>query len=177
MSDLNAIRRVLATTVPRWLPLIETLPPDLLERPPSAGEWSAAECLEHLLHAERAVFGVRLRHLLEGRPELVAFDPNAPRTAAPERTSAERIAAWTAARGEHLQMLEQLTDADLQRSSHHPEYGTTTLAMVLNTWTAHDLDHTIQAEIALMQPFIPNTGHWHWEFAAREIGAQAAVVS
>ncbi len=95
MSDLNAIRRVLATTVPRWLPLIETLPPDLLERPPSAGEWSAAECLEHLLHAERAVFGVRLRHLLEGRPELV----------------------------------------------------------------------------------IPNTGHWHWEFAAREIGAQAAVVS
>ena len=174
MSDLDAIRRLLATTVPRWEQLIETLQPAALERRPRPGEWSAADCLEHLLHTERAVFGVRLRHLLEGRPQLVPYDPDAPRDREPERTPRERVAAFRAARDEHLRLLGQLSDADLQRSSHHPEYGLTTLGMVVNTWAAHDLDHTIQAETALMQPFIPETGHWHWEFAPREILAEAA---
>ena len=67
------------------------------------------------------------------------------------------------------------SEADLQRSSHHPEYGTTTLAMILHTYAAHDLDHTIQAETALMQPLIPHTGHWRWEFAAKEMSAAAQV--
>ena len=174
MSDLDAIRLLLATTVPRWQQLIDTLPPEVVERCPKPGEWSAADCLEHLLHTERAVFGVRLRHLLEGRPQLVPYDPEAPREAEPERTPREQIAALSAARGEHLRLLGQLSDADLQRSSHHPEYGPTTLGMVLNTWAAHDLDHMIQAETALMQPFIPDTGHWHWEFAPKEILAEAA---
>ena len=84
----------------------------------------------------------------------------------------DRVAAFSTARGEHLHLLAQLSDADLQRSSHHPEYGPTTLRMVLNTWAAHDLDHTMQAETALMQAFIPDTGHWHWEFASKEILAQ-----
>ena len=174
MSDLDAIRRVLATTVPRWQQLIDTLPPELVERCPKPGDWSAADCLEHLLHTERVVFGVRLRHLLEGRPQLVPYDPEAARDREPERTPRERVAAFSAERGEHLRLLGQLSDADLQRSSHHPEYGPTTLGMVLNTWAAHDLDHTIQAETALMQPFIPASGHWHSEFAPKEILAEAA---
>jgi hypothetical protein len=174
MSDLDAIRRVLATTVPRWQQLIDTLPPELVARCPKPGEWSAADCLEHLLHTERAVFGVRLRHVLAGRPQLVPYHPEAPRDLEPERTPRERVAAFSAERGEHLRLLGQLSDADLQRSSHHPEYGPTTLGMVLHTWAAHDLDHTIQAETALMQPFIPATGHWHWEFAPKEILAEAA---
>lgn len=166
---LDTIRKVLASTAPRWQALVETVPAELLERKPTPTEWSAAECLEHLLHSERDIFGVRMRHLLEGRPELVAYDPDAPREADPERSSQERIAAFKAARDENLKMLDQCTDQDLQRTSHHPEYGPTTLAMILNTWTSHDLDHTIQAETALMQPFIPQSGHWQWEFAAKEI--------
>ena len=86
MSDLDAVRRLLATTVPRWQELVDTLPPEAIERHPRRGEWSAADCLEHLLHAERAVFGVRLRHLLEGRPRLIPYDPEAPRDREPERS-------------------------------------------------------------------------------------------
>jgi uncharacterized damage-inducible protein DinB len=174
-TALDAIRGVLASTVPRWQQLVDNVPPDLLERRPAAGAWSAAECLEHLLHVERVVFGKRLRDLLAGRPALVPYDPDAPRELEPERTPAERVAAWRAAREEHLRLLAPLTEADLQRSSDHPEYGTTTLAMILHTYAAHDLDHTIQAETALMQPFIPHTGHWRWEFAAKDTAAAAQV--
>jgi hypothetical protein len=174
---LDTIRKVLASTVPRWQTLVETVPAELLERKPTPTEWSAAECLEHLLHTERAVFGVRLRHLMEGRPELVAYDPETASTDEPERTAVERVAAWRQEREEHLRILAEATDEDLQRTSHHPEYGPTTLAMILNTWTSHDLDHTIQAETALMQPFIPLSGHWQWEFAAKEIGADPSLRS
>ena len=66
------------------------------------------------------------------------------------------------------QLLAQQLGGDVARTG-SGEYGRTTLEMVLNTWAAHDLDHTMQAELALMQPFIPRTGHWHWEFAAKEM--------
>src|SRR5689334_4138115 len=48
-NTLPQARAVLSTTAARWLKLTETLPSDLLARPPLPGEWSAAECLQHLL--------------------------------------------------------------------------------------------------------------------------------
>jgi hypothetical protein len=44
------------------------------------------------------------------------------------------------------------------------------LAELLNTWTAHDLQHTVQAEEALMQAFIPGTGPFRFRFAAHDVG-------
>ncbi len=38
--------------------------------------------------------------------------------------------------------------------------GTVTLAELLQTWAAHDLNHTVQAERALMQPFMLGCGTW-----------------
>jgi hypothetical protein len=45
------------------------------------------------------------------------------------------------------------------------------LRVVLSTWTAHDLQHTVQAEEALMQAFIPGTGPFRFRFADHDIGA------
>jgi hypothetical protein len=53
---LTWARAVLTTTPERWLSLIAALPAELLERPPSAGEWSAVGCLHHLVETERLVF-------------------------------------------------------------------------------------------------------------------------
>ena len=49
--------------------------------------------------------------------------------------------------------------------------------MLLNLWTAHDLQHTVQAEEALMQVFIPGTGHWRWEFTDHDVEVRAPRVS
>jgi uncharacterized damage-inducible protein DinB len=169
-GDLDAARRLLTTTAGRWQSLVEAAPDELLRRPPAPGEWSAADCLDHLLLTERAVFGARLRAILEGR-DLVAFDPDAPPDAGPERTPRARAAALAAERERNLAVLNGLTEADLDRTARHPEYGMLALRVVLSTWAAHDLQHTVQAEEALMQAFIPGTGPFRFRFAAHDVGS------
>jgi hypothetical protein len=171
MTDvLDSSRRILSTTAGRWHGLVETTPDELLVRRPAPGEWSAAECLKHVLLTEKAVFGQRLRAILEGR-EMVAFDPSAPRDPEPHRTLSQVAMAFTDERDRNLAVLSGLTPADLERSSRHPEYGMVALSTVLNTWAAHDLQHTVQAEEALMQAFLPGTGPWRFRFADHEAGA------
>jgi hypothetical protein len=41
---------------------------------------------------------------------------------------------------------------------------------MLHTWAAHDLNHTIQAERALMQPFMLGCGPWRSFFQDHEVG-------
>jgi len=169
MTDvLESARRILSTTAGRWQSLVETAPEELLQRPPAPGEWSAADCLNHLLLTERVVFGGRLRAILEGR-DLATFDPHEPRDPDPERTPQEVATALVAERDQNLAVLGGLTPADLERGSRHPEYGMVALRVVLNTWAAHDLQHTVQAEEALMQAFIPGTGPFRFRFADHEV--------
>jgi hypothetical protein len=170
---LDAARRVLSTTADRWRSLAEAAPDELLRRPPAPGEWSAADCLDHLLLTERAVFGARLRAILEGR-DLVAFDPDAPRDPGPERTPGAAAAALAAERERNLAVLRGLSAADLDRAARHPEYGPLPLRVVLSMWAAHDLQHTVQAEEALMQAFIPGTGPFRFRFADHDVGAQGS---
>jgi hypothetical protein len=165
---LDSARRLLSTTAARWQSLVEAAPEELLGRPPAPGEWSAADCLDHLLLTERAVFGARLRAILQGR-DMVAFDPLGTREPRPERTPQEVAAALASERGENLAVLGGLEPADLERSSRHPDYGMVPLRVVLSTWTAHDLQHTVQAEEALMQAFIPGTGPFRFRFADHEV--------
>lgn len=42
---------------------------------------------------------------------------------------------------------------------------------LLNVWAAHDLQHVVQAEEALMQAFIPGTGPFRFRFAAHDVEA------
>ena len=74
MDELNALRRVMSTTIARWQNLVDTIPEELLDRPSTEGEWSAADCLRHMLFTERRFFGWRLKDLMEGLPELVPYD-------------------------------------------------------------------------------------------------------
>ncbi len=72
---LGHVQAILSTTPERWQQLVSTLPSDLLTRAPAAGEWSAFNCLQHLLVAERQVFPVRFRAFLIGQG-FSDFDPN-----------------------------------------------------------------------------------------------------
>jgi hypothetical protein len=169
MTDLlDSATRLLSITPGRWQSLVEAAPDELLQRPPAPAEWSAAECLTHLLVAERFVFGARLHAILEGR-DMPAFDPSAPREPEPERTPRDVARALAAERDANLRLLGGLTPDDLERGARHPQYGMVALHVVLNTWAAHDLQHTVQAEEALMQAFLPGTGPFRFRFADNEV--------
>lgn len=160
---LSRVRAVLLTTVPRWETLVTVLPADLLAAVPAPGEWSAADCLGHLLDTERAVFPVRVRAFLAGE-DFPAFDPDAEGTAPGAREPAAILSEFTRLRQESLRLLHALGEADLPRTARHAELGPVTLEQLLHEWAAHDLMHTVQAERALMQPFIPGTGPWRSYF-------------
>ena len=61
-------------------------------------------------------------------------------------------------------------DDAMQGLARHAELGHVTLAQFLNEWAAHDFNHTVQAERAIMQPFISGSGPWRFYFADHDLG-------
>jgi uncharacterized damage-inducible protein DinB len=168
---VEQVQAVLSTTPERWQRLVRTLPIELLTRPPVEGEWSALRCLQHLLDAERLVFPVRVRAFLAGE-DFVDFDPNQRRGWPDAQSSEHLMDAFTRARHESLVLLKQVKDEDLRRTVEHPQFGTVRLEEMLHTWVAHDLMHTVQAERALMQPFMLGSGPWRTFFRDHEAGGR-----
>ncbi len=159
---LTAVIAVLRSTPSRWQTFAESYPPDLLNHSPAAGEWSAVAVLSHLLDTERYVFPVRVRSFLAGQ-DFQAFDPDREGTP-PKAAMLEMVSTFAALRAESLTLLETLTTADLDRRARHAELGVVSLAEMLHEWAGHDLMHTVQAEQAMMQPFIAGCGAWQIYF-------------
>jgi hypothetical protein len=166
-NPLPQAQAVLSTTAARWQHLAEVLPADLLSRPAAPGEWAALDCLRHLLDAERLVFPVRLQALLAGQ-DFVPFDPNREGAKHTTETPQQMAAEFARLRAESLVTLAKVTVDDLPRRARHPEFGLVTLVELLHTWPAHDLNHTMQAERALMQPFMLGSGPWRKFFQDHE---------
>jgi hypothetical protein len=174
MDDiLGAVRSVLVTTPTHWQALAASLPDEALRRDPAPGEWSALACLGHLTDGERWVFPARVEAFRAGR-DFAAFDPDAQGTPLDQLPSVAELAAeFARLRAESLALLATLTEADLGRTARHSELGTVTLGQLLHEWAAHDLMHTMQAESALMQPFIAGLGPWYEYFQHHDATATA----
>lgn len=162
---IPSVRSVLRTTPRRWNSLTETVPPELLGRAPAPGEWSALDCLQHLVETERTVFPARITHLLRGE-DFPGFDParQGARTGALP-APAELAGEFYRLRKGSLALLDRLVPADLKRKARHQELGTVTMEELIHQWAGHDLMHTVQAERALLQPFIEGCGPWRPYFA------------
>lgn len=167
MTDVIALARaVLGTTPARWNALA-ALPASLLDQPPRAGEWSATACLGHLVDTERYVFPLRVRAFLAGQ-DFPAFDPDAQGTRIAAGQAPALAAEFAELRATNLALLDSVTAADLVRTARHQELGPVTLDELLHEWAAHDLNHTIQAEQSVMQPFIAGCGPWRGYFVAHD---------
>jgi hypothetical protein len=167
-NQLGMVRAILTTTAARWSNLTEIVSLEVLARTPAPGEWSAMDCLCHLLDAERWVFPVRLQALLSGK-NFVGFDPDTQGThftaQSPERLAEE----FARLRKASLVEFDRLTSEDLICTAQHSELGTVTLNELAHEWAAHDLMHTVQAERAMMQPFILASGPWRSFFHDHDV--------
>lgn len=173
MSDLLvAARSILATSVARWTALAR-IDSDLLARRPAAGEWSAIQCLQHVVDTELVVFRARVLAILEGR-DFEGFDPDTQGhvDAIGRTTAADLAAEFGRMRAESLTTLAGLTAADLPRTARHADLGIVTLEQLLNEYAAHDTMHIVQAERALMQAFIPGSGPWRGSFSDHDADAE-----
>jgi hypothetical protein len=149
---------VLTVTPDRWKDLSQALPFDLLQRRPAPGEWSAVECFQHILDAER-VIQFRLECFQNGA-DLPGFNPDEEGSRIITSSPTDLAGELAHLRAESLEMIAAIRDSDLDLRVRHQELGPVTLGEMLSEWAAHDLNHTIQAEGALMQPFLVDCGPW-----------------
>lgn len=159
-------KSVVTITPARWHNLVTAVPLELLTRPPAPGEWSALDCLQHLVEVERVSYPVRLKALLAGQP-FPGFNP-ADSIKSPPTTAL--AAEFEELRRANLSILDQITPADLDRQALHAEYGMVTMRQFLHHWAGHDLMHVVQAERALMQPFIQGCGPWVVNYTDHAVG-------
>ena len=160
MDDLfSAAQAIFYDTPTRWAGMAKSFPLELLTRVPAPGEWSALECLKHILDVE-GVFRTRLLAFQAGR-DFPAFDPDeqgTPLTGQP--SPADLAARFASLRAENLTLLATFAPADYERRVRHAELGLVSLGEMVGEIAAHDLMHTVQAERAMMQPFIAACGPW-----------------
>ena len=156
---------VLESTPQRWIQLASTLPPELFHRRPAPKEWSAHDCLRHIVDTERAVFPPRIGHLLRGE-DFPAFNPDEEEGGSPGNiTPIESAKEFARLRAESLALLSKVGEGDLSRTARHQELGMVTLGEMVHEWAGHDLMHTVQGERALLQPFIDGCGPWKRYFS------------
>jgi hypothetical protein len=170
-SFIPSVLALLATTPLLWLSLSTMLPPAVLERPAADGEWSASACLSHLVDTERYVFPARVRAILDGR-DLPAFDPERQGSNPDETGPAAMAAEFAERRRQSLALIGALGAQDLERTAIHAELGPVSLRQLLNEWAAHDLNHTVQAERSIMQPFIAACGAWQLYFSDHDLSGR-----
>jgi transposase len=118
---------------------------------PAAGEWSANECVGHLIEAERRGFAGRIRRILStGRPDvptqLEGWDPPAVAEARRDnlRAGTELAAEFAALRSESVALVLGLVPDDLPRFGMHPEVGPLRVDELLGEWVHHDRSHVRQ---------------------------------
>ena len=157
------VRSVISTTPERWQRMTQVYPIELLTAPPAPKEWSALECLVHIMDTEK-VLNTRLEAFLAER-DFPAFNPDQQGSKPdPSRSPSALATEFAMMRQASLKALEAITLADLERRVRHSELGPVTLGQMLNEWAGHDLMHTVQAERAMMQPFIQGCGPWQIYF-------------
>ena len=156
---------VLETTPLRWIQLAERVPPELFQRKPAPNEWSAYDCLRHIVDTERSVFPARVGYLLRGE-DFPAFNPDEEeKERKGDPPPFELAAEFARLRAESLALLSKVGEADLSRTARHQELGMVSLGQMIHEWAGHDLMHTVQGERALLQPFIDGCGPWKRYFS------------
>ena len=159
MADniLKWCKSIVEITPARWFNLVHSVPMELLSMRPAPHEWSAIECLQHLVDVEQVSYPVRIKALLAGQP-FPGFNPvDQPPKPLP---TIELADTFNQLRQANLALLSQITEDDLDKQALHAEYGMVTMRQFLYHWAGHDLNHLVQAERALMQPFIKGCGAW-----------------
>ena len=118
---------------------------------PEPGEWSANECIGHLIEAERRGFAGRIRRILatdrpDIPPDLEGWDPPTVAAAREDqhRDGTALAAEFAGLRADGVLLVRSLQPADLARVGIHPDVGPLRVDEVLGEWVHHDRNHIRQ---------------------------------
>ena len=156
MTQLNFNRAldILAGTPPVLSAIVTNLPRTAQDERPAEGAWSPREVLAHLLHAETATMGPRVKRASEQDNLEPAPAPEQPAPGDPRQMSND----WADARQANLEWLRRLTPEQRAHTVKHPRYGDVTVDTYVAEWAYHDLDHLRQILAVLASDLYPHIG-------------------
>jgi hypothetical protein len=143
--------------------LLNGLPDRWISATEGEGTWSPYDVVGHLIHGERTDWIPRARHIMVGETgAFLPFDRTAQFSESKGKDLVELLATFADLRRRNLAALVgmNLTPADFERRSMHPELGEVTLGQLLATWVVHDLDHLAQIARTLAKCYAPAVGPW-----------------
>jgi hypothetical protein len=118
---------------------------------PDIAEWSANECVGHLLEAERRGFAGRISLILAADPAgdpaaLVTWNPPAVAEARRDhlRPGGELAEEFATVRAASVSLVRSLRPEDLGRVGIHPDVGPLRVDELLGEWVHHDRNHIRQ---------------------------------
>ncbi|MBI1796968.1 MAG: DinB family protein [Candidatus Eisenbacteria bacterium] len=127
-----------------------------------AETWSAFDVVGHLIDGEETDWIPRAQIILaqQAARRFVPFDRF--RHLRDPRDLDARLARFRDLRAENVATLRgwKLTPAQLELAGEHPELGPVTLAQLLATWVAHDLDHLMQIARVMGKRYAAAVGPW-----------------
>ena len=124
---------------------------DLLARRPSDGEWSALECLAHMVDAELVASGRYRWILAHDQPELLGYDQDlwVDRLHRPIERPDELLALFEPLRRANVELWARTPVDDRERFGLHRERGPESYALTFILMAGHDRFHLAQARRAL----------------------------
>ena len=145
LGQQNPVEVINATT-DRLTFLLRAIGDERAEQAPAPGKWSAREILCHLADSE-TVFAFRLRQALaEDHHVIQPFDQDKWAVRYGAHDVAGALAVFAALRNWNLALIRSLNAAEFSKAVTHPERGTMTFQVVVETMAGHDLNHLGQME-------------------------------
>ena len=161
---IPAGREVLERTPGALTGMLSGLSESWISSREAEGSWSPRDVVAHLLGSEKHAWMPRIRHILEfgATPALTPFDREAEIRASAHRPIGDLLTEFAAERERSLLDLNALgiTDAQLELTGTHPEFGLVRLRQLLSTWVVHDLSHTAQIVRVLGTQYQDDVGPW-----------------
>jgi uncharacterized damage-inducible protein DinB len=146
--------------------MLRGLPDEWVRSNEGERTWSVFDTVVHLIHCEHDDWVPRARVILESKEgEVRQFPPFDRWGEIYESRSmklGEVLDRFAEARAENLKMVREwgLGERELAMRGRHPALGEVTLAQLMATWAAHDLNHLHQIARVMAYQYREAVGPW-----------------
>ncbi len=125
--------------------------------------WSPYDIVGHLIHGEKTDWIPRTNIILsDGDKKFTPYDRFAQFTESKGKSLQQLLTEFRELRQQNISILlsKNLTDADLNKTGIHPDFGSVILKQLLSTWVAHDLTHISQIVRVMAKQYKAEVGPW-----------------
>ena len=146
--------------------MLRGLPEEWTRANEGEGTWSAFDVVVHLINCERTDWMPRARTILESKDgevrEFPPFDRWGEIRESQQKPLGELLDTFARERAENLRAMRgwKLGPKELAMRGRHPSFGEVTLAELMATWAAHDLNHLHQIPRVMAHQYREAVGPW-----------------